>query len=232
MTETEYRIRSFVTRNSRITPGQQRALQRLWDIFCVNPAYRPLDPSALFKRNANVVLEIGFGNGESLTTMAFENPQNGYIGIEVYQPGIGHMLMRAEALQLTNLRVICGDAVEVLKHQLIDSCLDRVQIFFPDPWPKKRHHKRRLIQPSFITLVAKKLKPGACLHVTTDCEDYAQHMLLTLEADDHFVNMAGVKQFLPRPSDRPLTKFEIRGQRLGHGVWDLLFSVSPSGDSL
>lgn len=223
MTETEHHIRSFVSRNSRITLGQQRALERLWDKFCINSTYHPFDPSTLFKRKANVVLEIGFGNGESLIKMAYENPQNDYLGIEVHQPGIGHLLMGAEALQLTNLRVICGDAVEVLKHQLIDACLNRAQIFFPDPWPKKRHRKRRLIQSGFIKLLAKKLKPGACLHLATDCEDYAQHMLLTLEASDHFVNMAGVEQFSPRPHDRPLTKFEVRGQRLGHKVWDLLF---------
>jgi tRNA (guanine-N7-)-methyltransferase len=170
-----------------------------------------------------MVLEIGFGNGESLITMAVENPHNNYLGIEVHQPGIGHLLMRAETLQLTNLRVICGDAVEVLDNQLVDTCLDRVQIFFPDPWPKKRHRKRRLIQPSFIMLLVKKLKPGACLHLATDCEDYAQQMLITLEADANFVNMAGAGQFTPRPTYRPLTKFEIRGQRLGHRVWDLLF---------
>jgi tRNA (guanine-N7-)-methyltransferase len=218
-------MRSFVTRNSRITHGQQRAFEKLWDIFCVNPQLNPLDPRALFERSANIVLEIGFGNGESLITMANENPQNNYLGIEVYQPGIGHLLMGADALQLTNLRVIYGDAVEVLRCQFVDTCLDQVQIFFPDPWPKKRHRKRRLIQSGFITLLAKKLKSGACLHLATDCEDYAQQMLITLEADDQFVNMAGVGQFAPRPPDRPLTKFEIRGQRLGHGVWDLLFSA-------
>jgi tRNA (guanine-N7-)-methyltransferase len=216
-------MRSFVTRNSRITQGQQRALKRCWDMFCVNPNCIPLDPSALFGRSTHVVLEIGFGNGTSLITMASENPQSDYLGIEVHQPGIGHLLRCAEALQLTNLRVINADAVDVLAHQLIDNCLDRVHIFFPDPWPKKRHRKRRLIQPSFITLLAKKLKPGACLHLATDWEDYAQQMLTTLEADDYFDNMAGIGQFAPRPPDRPLTKFEVRGQRLGHKVWDLQF---------
>ncbi len=220
---TEHRIRSFVIRNSRITYGQQRALKRLWDIFCVNPNVNPLDPNALFERSANIVLEIGFGNGASLITMANENPQYNYLGIEVHQPGIGQLLIGAQTLQLTNLRVICADAVEVLEHQLVDNCIDRMHIFFPDPWPKKRHRKRRLIQPNFIKLLTKKLKPGACLNLATDCEDYAQQMLTTVEADGHFVNLAGAGQFAPRPPDRPQTKFETRGQRLGHNVWDLLF---------
>jgi tRNA (guanine-N7-)-methyltransferase len=214
-------IRSFVRREGRFTRGQRHAIDTLWERYGVNPAPELLDLDKLFRRCAPRVLEIGFGNGESLAAMAQAHPQADFLGIEVHRPGVGHLLMRIEALGLSNLRVICADAVEVIKYRLPDTDLDRVQVFFPDPWPKQRHHKRRLIQPAFVELLAPKLKPDGYLHLATDWEDYALHMLKVLEASEDFVNAANA--FAPRPDCRPLTKFEQRGLSLGHKVWDLLF---------
>jgi tRNA (guanine-N7-)-methyltransferase len=217
------RIRSYVRREGRMTRAQQRALQSLWHRFGVEAGVAPLDPVALFGRRAPLVLEIGFGDGESLTTMASTDRSVDYLGVEVHRPGIGHLLLRAEALALTNLRVICADAVEVLEQNLLDRSLDRIQIFFPDPWPKARHHKRRLIQPLFATLLARKLKPGGQLHVATDCEDYARAILNMLDATPGLTNQAKGNGFMPYPAGRPPTKFEQRGWRLGHRTWDILF---------
>jgi tRNA (guanine-N7-)-methyltransferase len=214
-------IRSFVRREGRFTRGQRRAIDTLWERYGVNPAPRLLDLDKLFGRCAPHVLEIGFGNGESLAAMAQAHPQADFLGIEVHRPGIGHLLMRIEALGLSNLRVICADAVEVIQYRLPDTHLDRVQVFFPDPWPKQRHHKRRLIQPAFLELLAPKLKPGGYLHLATDWEDYALYMLKVLEASKDFVNAASA--FAPHPYYRPLTKFEQQGLSLGHNIWDLLF---------
>ncbi len=182
-----------------------------------------LDLEALFGRNAPRTLEIGFGNGESLAAMAEAAPEQDFLGVEVHRPGVGHLLLRIEALGLENVRVISHDAVEVLEHHIPDRSLDRVLLFFPDPWPKKRHHKRRILQPAFVELVARKLRPGGIFHMATDWEEYAQQMLETMEAAAGFENVAGPGRFSPRPADRPATKFERRGERLGHGVWDLLF---------
>lgn len=217
------RIRSFVRREGRMTPAQRRALTALWQRFGVE-ADAPLDSMVLFGRRAPLVLEIGFGDGEALATMASTDPMVNYLGLEVHRPGIGHLLLRAEALALTNLRVMCADAVEVLERQMPDDCLDRVQIFFPDPWPKTRHHKRRLIQPSFVTLLVHKLKSGGQLHVATDCEDYAHSILDLLNVTPGLVNQADGNGFAPRPAYRPATKFEQRGWRLGHQVRDILFA--------
>lgn len=220
------RVRSFVRREGRLTSGQQRAIETLWAEFGIDSVAGPLDLDSLFGRSAPRILEIGFGNGQSLVAMAQAYPDMDHLGIEVHRPGIGHLLIHAEALALTNLRVMYSDAVEVLKHQLPDTSLDRIQIFFPDPWPKKRHHKRRLIQPDFASLLARKLKPGASLYLTTDWEDYALHMLKVLEAADGLVNTAGSSRFAPRPNYRPTTKFERRGERLGHQTWNLIFERS------
>ena len=178
----------------------------------------------LFGRQAPLTLEIGFGNGESLAAMANEEPAVNYLGLEVHRPGIGHLLLCAEALALTNLRIMCADAVEVLERQVPDDCLDCVQIFFPDPWPKARHHKRRLIQPPFIALLVQKLKAGGRLHIATDCEDYAHSILNLLNATPALANQAVGNGFAPRPPYRPPTRFERRGWRLGHPSWDLLFT--------
>lgn len=218
------RIHSFVRRGGRITCAQQRALTEYWERFGVEAgATMLLNPEILFGRRAPLILEIGFGNGESLAAMAAIHPEWDYLGIEVHRPGIGHLLLRATELKLTNLRVLCADAVETLEQQLPDGSLDRIQIFFPDPWPKARHQKRRLVQAQQIALIVRKLKPHGQLHVATDCEDYACAMLELFNATPELINMADERGFTPRPIGRPLTKFEHRGQRLGHIIRDLLF---------
>ncbi|TCO76986.1 tRNA (guanine-N(7)-)-methyltransferase [Plasticicumulans lactativorans] len=221
---TARRIRSFVRREGRLTSGQQRALDELWPRFGLAADGAPLDLDATFGRHACRVLEIGFGNGESLATMAAAAPATDFIGIEVHRPGVGHLLMRIDALALDNVRVFCADAVEVLERRIPDASLDRLQVFFPDPWHKKRHHKRRLIQPDIVALFARKLAAGGVLHLATDWENYAEHMLDVLRQAPAFANRATDGDYCARPDYRPLTKFETRGQRLGHGVWDLLFT--------
>ncbi len=207
-----------------MTRAQRRALAECWARFGVD-AGTVLEPEQLFDRRAPLVLEIGFGDGESLVAMATTHPEMDYLGVEVHRPGIGHALLRAETLDLSNLRIACADAVEVLR-QLPDESLERIQIFFPDPWPKTRHHKRRLIQPPFITLLVPKLARAGQLHVATDCEDYARSILNVLRAAPELVNAADGNEFAPRPAYRPLTRFEQRGRRLGHEVWEVLFARS------
>ncbi|MEZ5583406.1 MAG: tRNA (guanosine(46)-N7)-methyltransferase TrmB [Candidatus Competibacteraceae bacterium] len=214
-------IRSFVRRSGRLTQAQQRALGTLWERYGVEIDRHLLPLNQLFGRIAPRILEIGFGDGESLLAMAGARPENDFLGIEVHRPGIGHLLLRADALGLTNVRVICADAQEAL-NILPDACLERIQVFFPDPWPKKRHHKRRLIQPAFVAVMARTLKSGGYLHLATDWEEYAHWMLTVLDACEALHNTVS-GGFAPRPVERPLTKFERRGQLLGHEVWDLLF---------
>ncbi len=216
-------IRSFVRRQSRLTPGQARALETLWDRFGINEGQETLDLSVVFGRKAPRVLEIGFGDGSSLIAMAQSHPDRDYLGIEVHRPGVGRLLMQAEALGLRNLKVVCADAVEVLSRSIADGAFERVHVFFPDPWPKKRHHKRRLIQPAFAALLIRKLMHGGYLHLATDWEDYARQMLEVLEATPELMNTAPEGGFATRPGERPLTKFERRGQRLGHEAYDILF---------
>jgi len=216
-------IRSFVRREGRLTPGQQRALDRLWPRYGIDYDRAPLVLDTVFGRRAPRILEIGFGNGESLAEIAANQPEQDFIGIEVHRPGVGHLLRELEARDLDNVRVISHDAVEVMKHQIPDDALDGVYLFFPDPWPKKRHHKRRIVQPEFVQLVRRKLKLGGVFHLATDWEDYAGHMLEVMRAAEGFANTAADVGYSPRPPYRPVTKFEQRGQRLGHGVWDLLF---------
>lgn len=216
-------IRSFVRREGRLTDAQRRALDELWPRHGVTPGAAPLDFVQLFGRDAPVHLEIGFGNGEALAAMAAAHPQNNYLGIEVHRPGVGALLRRLEAEGLTNVRVVSVDAKDVLEQCIPDASLAAVYLFFPDPWPKKRHHKRRLLQPEFAQLVRRKLRPNGEFHLATDWEDYARHMLAVLSAADGFENAAAPGPFVSRPEMRPLTRFERRGQRLGHGVWDLLF---------
>ncbi len=216
-------IRSFVRREGRLTKGQQRALTDLWEKFGINNEPSLLDLKKIFGRNEPKVLEIGFGNGASLVQMAATHFDHDYLGIEVHRPGVGALLLMVEEQNLTNVRVICDDAVEVLKHRIEDISLDRVQLFFPDPWHKKRHHKRRIVQPDFVSLIAQKLKPGGLFHLATDWEDYAFHMVEIMNSSAGFTNTAIDGDFVKRPDYRPLTKFEQRGQRLGHGVWDLIY---------
>lgn len=218
----ERRIRSFIRRQGRITLGQARALEALWPVYGLAPD-RPLDSAGLFGRNAPLVLEIGFGDGESLAAMAAANRNEDFVGIEVHRPGVGHLLLRAEAQALTNLRVYCADAIDILTHRVADQALDRVQLFFPDPWPKKRHHKRRIVNADFLRLVAGKLRPGGIFHAATDWQPYAEHMAEALETCASLVSLNPDSPYSRRPAYRPQTKFERRGERLGHGVWDLLY---------
>ena len=218
------RIRSFVLREGRLTAGQQKAFETVWPEYGVSFTGSKLDLQGLFGNRNPVFLEIGFGNGESLAEMARANPGNNYIGVEVHRPGVGHLLIRIEELGLTNLRVMRHDAVEILDKGLAEGSLDGLFLFFPDPWHKKRHHKRRILQPEFVQLIAKAVKPGGFFHAATDWEHYAQHMMDVLSREAAlFENTAGVGNYTPRPGYRPLTKFEQRGHRLGHGVWDLIF---------
>lgn len=215
-------IRSFVRREGRITRAQEQALTRLWPRFGLETG-GPVDLDACFGRHALRTLEIGFGNGESLAGMAVREPATDFIGIEVHRPGVGHLLLELERRELHNVRVIRADAVDVLKVCLPDGAFERVLLLFPDPWPKKRHHKRRLVQTGFIDVLARKISPRGILHMATDWEDYAQHMLEVMAAAPAFRNCAGAGNFSPRPDYRPITRFEERGRRLGHGVRDLLF---------
>lgn len=216
-------IRSFVRREGRMTDAQRRALETLWPKYGLEPGESPLDLDALFGRRAPRLLEIGFGMGDALLEMAERHPENDYLGIEVHRPGVGRLLARLEEKGLRNVRVICADAVEVLRKAIPDASLDAVYLFFPDPWPKKRHHKRRIVQPPFVALLGQKLTHGGILHMATDWEDYAQYMLAVLSAAPGFANTAGPGAFTPRQEERPMTKFERRGERLGHPVWDLVF---------
>jgi tRNA (guanine-N7-)-methyltransferase len=216
-------IRSFVTRTGRITDAQQRALTDLWPKYGVEYLAQPLDLDALFGRRAARVVEIGFGNGENLAALATAHPERDYLGIEVHRSGVGRLMLAAENAQLTNLRIACHDAVEVLEQQIAAAALDEVLILFPDPWHKKRHHKRRLIQPPFVTLVASRLRPGGVLRLATDWEPYAQQMLEVLGANSSLTNLSADNSFIERPTERIVTRFEKRGARLGHGVWDLAF---------
>lgn len=216
-------IRSFVRREGRMTPGQKGAMDRLWPQFGIEQGDQPLDLVAEFRRDAPRVLEIGFGNGLSLAEMATNAPEQDYLGIEVHRPGVGTLLQAIEERGLTNVRVMCADAVEILKQQIPDGSLDRVQLFFPDPWHKKRHNKRRIVQPAFVELLKTKLKPGGIFHMATDWEPYAEHMMEVMSEALGYENCSGEGNYAERPEYRPLTKFEQRGHRLGHGVWDLLF---------
>ena len=221
-TPPEHRIRSFIRRQGRITIAQAKALEDLWPVYGLEPG-QTLDAPKAFGRVAPLVLEIGFGNGESLATMAAENPGSDYIGIEVHRPGVGHLLLRIEEKGLSNLRVYCADAIEILNQNIADGSLDRLQLFFPDPWHKKRHNKRRIVNAGFLELVCRKLKPGGIFHAATDWQPYAEHMAEALEASPELTSLTDSSPYSPRPDYRPLTKFESRGQRLGHGVWDLLY---------
>lgn len=214
-------VRSFVLRAGRATAGQQRALEQLWPKYGVEFSQATLDLQTLFGRAAPRMLEIGFGAGEALLEFASAHPEIDCIGVEVHRPGVGRLLLGAEAATLRNLRVICHDAVEVLQHQLAPASVALVHIFFPDPWPKKRHHKRRLIQPAFVELLAQAIAPGGTLRLATDWEPYAQHMREVIDASPAFANIAADAGFVVRSAERALTRFERRGQRLGHGVWDL-----------
>jgi tRNA (guanine-N7-)-methyltransferase len=216
-------IKSFVRREGRLTSGQQRALHTEWEnkvLTCENDI---IDWRVAFQREAPLVLEIGFGMGKSLCQMAKSSPEVNFIGIEIYKPGIGALLTCLKTQDIHNVRILCDDAAVVIPSCFAENSLDAVHIFFPDPWPKRRHHKRRLIQTPFIELLISKLKPGGRIHLATDWEDYAFQMLKTCSAIEGLVNSAGHLHFATDRGDRPLTKYEERGKQLGHPVWDLIF---------
>jgi tRNA (guanine-N7-)-methyltransferase len=218
-------IRSYVLRQGRLTEAQERAFAELWPRYGVerNPG-QALDLPALFGNDQPVYLEIGFGNGETLAEIAERHPERNYLGIEVHGPGVGHLLLETERRGLGNLRLLRQDAVDLLDTGLAPASLAGVYLLFPDPWPKKRHHKRRILNLEFVARLARVIRPAGLFHAATDWEPYALQMLEVLTASDAlFRNAAGPGEFAPRPEDRPLTKFELRGQRLGHGVWDLIF---------
>ena len=214
-------IRSYVLRQGRISIAQKRAYEQLFAQYAIPFAAKQIDLDAAFGRDAPIVLEIGFGMGETTAAIAQAHPENNYLGIEVHSPGIGSLLKLIAAQALTNVRIVQHDAVAVVEHMIAPGTLSGLHIFFPDPWPKKRHHKRRLIQPPFVHLLASSLAPGGYLHLATDWEDYAQQMLDVLNREPLLVNT--VPDYAPRPEHRPLTKFEQRGRKLGHPVWDLLY---------
>lgn len=218
-------IRSFVLRQGRLTCAQERAFRDLWPRFGADwvPG-TALDLRGLFGNDHPVTLEIGFGNGESLATQAEQDPGANWLGVEVHRPGVGHLLLEIERRGLTNLRVLRQDAVELLERGIPPGSLERVQLFFPDPWPKKRHHKRRILTPRFVDLLARALRAGGTFHAATDWEPYATQMLDVLGVPGSpFENTTGPGRFAPRPASRPLTRFERRGEGLGHPVRDLLF---------
>lgn len=216
-------VRSFVMRASRVTNGQRNAIDSLWSRYGIDEAHTQLDMTALFGRQAPTVLEIGFGMGTSLVEMAQNDPDTNFIGIEVYPSGIGSVLRQLNEHHVDNVRVLNTDAVEILQQRIPDHSLSGVNLFFPDPWHKTRHHKRRIVQAEFVRLLHQKLVTGGQFHMATDWEDYAHWMMEITSASGLFENSAGNRAFTPRPEFRPVTKFEKRGLKLGHGVWDLIF---------
>ena len=218
-----HRIKSFVLRQGRLSQAQQNAIDNNWPKFGLVLKEELLDLENVFGRKAPTIVEIGFGMGTSLAEMAEANPQQNYIGIEVHRPGVGALLKLIEEKGLTNVRVFNDDAIEVLRQRIPEDSLAGVYLFFPDPWHKKRHHKRRIVQPDFAAKIARHLTQGGQFHMATDWENYAEHMMETMSAAPDYVNLSGDGEYTPRPDYRPLTKFEARGHRLGHGVWDLIF---------
>lgn len=219
-------IRTYVRREGRITRAQRRALVELWQRYGVDVNAEPLDFVRLFGRRAPTALEIGFGNGEALVALAERNPATNHLGIEVYRPGIGRLLLQLEARAITNVRVIEGDARSVLASAIPADALETVYLLFPDPWPKRRHHKRRLVQPAFLELVCSRLEPGGCLYVATDVEAYALHVLAAVAEVAGLEVSGGAAAAAHDP--RPSTRFERRGQQLGHHTWDLRFTRLPA----
>ncbi len=223
-------IRSYVVRAGRMTPAQQRALEELWPRYGIEPGDGALDLPGLFGRDAPISLEIGFGNGDNLFTLAAAHPEQDFIGVEVHPPGVGQLLHKAAGASLTNLRVIEQDAVEVLQRRIAPASLDSILVLFPDPWHKKRHHKRRLVSAAFANLSTTRLKSGGTLQLATDWSPYAEWMLEVLSATPGLSNRAADGRFVPRNPGRVRTRFEARGERLGHAVHDLCYErINPSG---
>lgn len=217
------KVRSFVLRTGRLSDYQKSAMNDNWAIYGLDYQPTPFDFATLFGNSNPVVLEIGFGMGRSLVEMAEQNPDKNYLGIEVHTPGVGACIAYAKEKNIKNLKVICHDATEILRDSIAANTLGGLQLFFPDPWPKAKHHKRRIVQSSFITQLLEKLAVGGFIHMATDWQNYAEHMLETLNQFPILENQSPTKDYIPRPDTRPLTKFEARGHKLGHGVWDLYF---------
>jgi tRNA (guanine-N7-)-methyltransferase len=218
------KIKSFVKREGRLTKAQGKAIEDNWPSMGLSVDEGMLNFEQIFGRSAQVALEIGFGMGKSLVEMAHSAPDTDFIGIEVHRPGVGACLASAEQAEISNLRVFEHDAVEVLEQCIANESLDRLQLFFPDPWHKTRHHKRRIVQPEFVQAIRAKLKVGGEFHMATDWEPYAEYMLEVMQQAQGFENSSRSQDYLPRPDYRPITKFEVRGQQLGHGVWDIIFT--------
>jgi tRNA (guanine-N7-)-methyltransferase len=224
MTEATHRnIRSFVLRKGRMTIAQQHALDELWPHYGIEPGSTMLDYDDHFERPADVIVEIGFGNGESTWQMAEQEPEKNFIGIEVHKPGVGHLLMALEENHINNVRIACEDAVPFLRQRIPAGSLAGVRIYFADPWPKKRHHKRRIIQPEFVRLLAERMDKDGILHLATDWQPYAEHVLEVMQDSPDFINLSPSGDYCERPDWRPYTKYEARGERLGHKVRDLLY---------
>jgi tRNA (guanine-N7-)-methyltransferase len=220
-------VRSYVLRAGRMTDGQKRALEELWPVWGIEVSGGALDLEALFGDTHPVILEIGFGNGEATWRTARDHPEQNFLGVEVHPPGVGHLLLALARESIRNVRVVCHDAVEFLEQCIPDHSLAGVRLFFPDPWPKKRHHKRRIIQPAFMQLLARKLRAGAILHMATDWQPYAEYALEVMNGSAEFENLSQDGRYCERPGWRPRTKYERRGERLGHEVSDLLFRRRP-----
>ena len=224
MTEPTHRnIRSFVLRKGRLTIAQQRALDELWPHYGIEHRETVLDFDDHFERSAEVIVEIGFGNGESTWQMAQQEPEKNFIGIEVHEPGVGQLLMALEEHAIDNVRIACEDAVPFLQQRIAPGSLAGVRIYFADPWPKKRHHKRRIVQPEFVSLLARCIRTGGILQLATDWQPYADHVLEVMQNSPDFINLSTTGDYCERPGWRPHTKYEKRGERLGHEVRDLLY---------
>ncbi len=219
--------RSYVLRRGRVTNGQARALRKHWPHFGLDSGSK-FDPMDIFSRQGPLVVEIGIGDGTALIEMAAAAPQKNFIGIDVYPSGLGRALIQVVERRLTNVRLVCDDAVKVFENCLSESNVDEINIFFPDPWPKKKHHKRRLLNDFFIKLIAPQLTRGGCIHLATDCQDYAEQALALFETTEGLVNTAGKQQYSPRPKDRPLTKYERRAIEMGNDIWEICICRQPS----
>jgi len=221
--ERKRTIRSFVRRAGRLTPAQKLALRELWPAFGITFSDKPLDFNSIFGRTAPRVLEIGFGNGETLVKQAAATPLMDFIGIEVHEPGVGHCLLYTKATKISNLRLINHDAIDVMRHQISDASLKRINLYFPDPWPKKKHHKRRILQHDFLQLASRNISPGGTLNIATDWEHYAEQIDDLISSDEKFRLSERRVHSGDAPLDRPTTKFERRGIRQGHRIWDWQF---------
>ena len=221
--ERQRKIRSYVRREGRFTPAQRSAFESLWPVYGIDVSDGEWDYPSMFGRQSDVFIELGFGDGRVLKTLATRHPENDYIGIEVHRPGVGRLMRELHEEEIHNVRVFSEDGTEVLKKNIPSHSLSGVSIFFPDPWHKKKHKKRRMIQPKFVSVVASRLKHGGILHLATDWQDYAEQMLEVLTAEPSLKNLSPDNTYIERPDSRPLTKYEQRGLRLGHGVWDLVF---------